>query len=180
MDLRIQRTRKNIINAFLELRAKKPLEKISIKELSEKAEINKATFYLHYRDIYNLSEVLENELIENIISSIEHPDAVISDPQLSVKELTTAFISHKTLIDIIFSDERKSVLIDRIEVKFKELIFSRYPEYNNCVADILLTYSIKGGYYAFLDNMEYDKDELISVIGDIAKCITERIVKKSD
>ena len=40
MDLRTEKTRRSIINAFLELRAKKPLEKITVKELSEKAEIN--------------------------------------------------------------------------------------------------------------------------------------------
>ena len=37
MDLRIQRTRKSIINAFIELRATKPLEKITVKELSDLA-----------------------------------------------------------------------------------------------------------------------------------------------
>ena len=56
MDMRIEKTRRSIINAFLQLRAQKPLEKITVKELSALAEINKATFYLHYRDIYELSE----------------------------------------------------------------------------------------------------------------------------
>lgn len=48
MDLRIERTRKSIINAFIELRAHKPIEKITVKELAERAYINKATFYSHY------------------------------------------------------------------------------------------------------------------------------------
>ena len=56
MDLREKKTKRNIRNAFIELRAKKPLERISIKELAELAEISKATFYLHYKDIYDLSE----------------------------------------------------------------------------------------------------------------------------
>ena len=56
MDLRITKTRAAVKNAFLELRAEKPLEKITVKELSTAANINKATFYLHYRDIFDLSE----------------------------------------------------------------------------------------------------------------------------
>ena len=56
MDLRIQRTKRCITEAFLKLRTQKPLEKITIKELSELAMINKATFYSHYTDIYDLSE----------------------------------------------------------------------------------------------------------------------------
>ena len=70
MDLRIQRTRKNIRDAFIELRSRKPIEKITVKELAEAAFINKATFYQHYEDLYDLSESMENELIDNIISSI--------------------------------------------------------------------------------------------------------------
>ena len=46
MDLRVKKTRRSIINAFLMLRANKPLEKITVKELAELAMINKATFYL--------------------------------------------------------------------------------------------------------------------------------------
>ena len=51
MDLRVEKTKRSIINAFLNLRSRKPLEKITVKELSEIAQINKATFYLHYHDI---------------------------------------------------------------------------------------------------------------------------------
>lgn len=43
MDLRKQRTKNSIINAFIQLRASKPLEKITVKELAELAYINKAT-----------------------------------------------------------------------------------------------------------------------------------------
>ena len=73
MDLRIQRTKKSIINAFIELRASKPLEKITIKELSDLAFINKATFYTHYKDIYDLAEQLENEAVTSVLNDIPHP-----------------------------------------------------------------------------------------------------------
>ena len=79
MDLRIQKTKKSIINSFLTLRSKKPLERITVKELSNAAQINKATFYLHYKDIYDLSEALENELFVNVFKIIEHPDELVSD-----------------------------------------------------------------------------------------------------
>ena len=54
MDLRIEKTEKGIKNAFIELRSKKPLEKITVRELCEIARINKSTFYSHYKDIYDL------------------------------------------------------------------------------------------------------------------------------
>ena len=44
MDIRIEKTERAIRNAFLELRAAKPLEKITVKELCSLACINKSTF----------------------------------------------------------------------------------------------------------------------------------------
>ena len=70
MDLRVKKTRKSIVDAFIELRQIKPLEKITVKELASKAMINKATFYLHYQDIYDLEDSLESELISSVLSSI--------------------------------------------------------------------------------------------------------------
>ena len=48
MDIRIARTDRAIEKAFMELRAKNPLEKIKIKDLCALACINKSTFYAHY------------------------------------------------------------------------------------------------------------------------------------
>ena len=58
MDLRIEKTEKAIKNAFMELRSKKPLEKISVRELCALACINKSTFYSHYEDIYHAAGYL--------------------------------------------------------------------------------------------------------------------------
>ena len=46
MDLRIEKTERGIKNAFIELRSKKPLEKITVKELCEMACINNPRFIL--------------------------------------------------------------------------------------------------------------------------------------
>ena len=59
MDIRVARTDRAIEKAFMELRAKNPLEKIKIKDLCALACINKSTFYAHYEDIYALSSGLE-------------------------------------------------------------------------------------------------------------------------
>ena len=51
MDKRIVKTREAIFSAFLDLAAQKDINKISVVELCEKADINKSTFYLHYKSI---------------------------------------------------------------------------------------------------------------------------------
>ena len=59
MDIRVIKSKKAINDAFLLLRAKKELKKITVKELCEKAMVNKSTFYSHYNDIFDLEDKIE-------------------------------------------------------------------------------------------------------------------------
>ena len=52
-DLRVQRTRKLLKDAFRELFVRQDFEKITIRGLCEKAMVNRRTFYLHYRRYQN-------------------------------------------------------------------------------------------------------------------------------
>lgn len=176
MDLRKERTRRNIINAFIELRAKKPLEKITVKELSEKALINKATFYSHYKDIYDLSEQLEKETIETVLKSIPHPENLIEEPKKGFLELYFAIVSQSRLFHILFTDIRASNFANRLEQGLKERIYVLYPEYqDNLEWDILLTVLIQGCFHAFARHSEDTEiDRLADVLGDI----NERVLRK--
>ena len=55
MDIRIARTDRAIEKAFMELRARQPLEKIRIKDLCTLAKVNKSTIYAQYEDIYAMT-----------------------------------------------------------------------------------------------------------------------------
>ena len=48
MDIRVKKTKRAIQKAFVALLREKPIEKITVKEIAERAEINKTTFYSHY------------------------------------------------------------------------------------------------------------------------------------
>lgn len=61
-----ERTRQIFVDAFCELYTQKPIEKISVQELTKKAGYNRSTFYLYFSDLYELREYVENDLIEFI------------------------------------------------------------------------------------------------------------------
>jgi AcrR family transcriptional regulator len=63
VDHRTKITKMLIKKAFTDLLMEKPIQKISIKELCEKAGINRGTFYLHYTDIFDLLEKTETQLL---------------------------------------------------------------------------------------------------------------------
>lgn len=180
MDLRTERTKRSIINAFIELRTKKPLEKITIKELSELAYINKATFYSHYHDIYDLSEQLENETIASVIKNIPHPENLILNPKQGTQELTASISSLNSLVNILFSDSRASLLSKKIENALKKDIYQRYPEYkNNLEWDILLSVLIQGCFHAFNSySTNANINDVIKIIGDINECLIQNYMGK--
>lgn len=62
-----ERTKKWIRRAFIELISeKKTIDKITVNELAERADITKTTFCYHYDDIYAVAEEFENELISKL------------------------------------------------------------------------------------------------------------------
>ena len=114
MDLRIEKTERGIKNAFIELRSRKPLEKITVKELCESARINKSTFYAHYKDIYDLSDAMEEEVVQSIANSIQHPEYLMEHPAEFARELLMAYISQNSLTAILFSGSQANHFADSI------------------------------------------------------------------
>ncbi len=62
-DRRVRRTRARLREAFTALLREKPVEEITVRELTDLADVNRGTFYGHYRDIYDLLEQMEGEAI---------------------------------------------------------------------------------------------------------------------
>ncbi|MFT4145567.1 MAG: TetR-like C-terminal domain-containing protein [Mobilitalea sp.] len=66
VDGRVRYTKMVIRNSFVSLLKQKPISKITIKEICEGADINRATFYAHYTDQYDLLKQIENEILNDI------------------------------------------------------------------------------------------------------------------
>src|SRR5699024_1682454 len=144
MVLRVEKTRRSIINGFLELRARKPLEKIRVRELCEKAQINKSTFYDHYRDVYDLAEQLEDEAIRSYLD-IAHPEYVLTDVAGFVRELFASRLACERLLDILFSGNRSGLLVEKLAAGLTEMVLEKYPDQReNPVFRTVLTYRIYG------------------------------------
>ncbi|WP_173275913.1 TetR/AcrR family transcriptional regulator [Paenibacillus sp. NEAU-GSW1] len=67
-DLRKKRTKRLLRTALLELVEEKGLERVTVRDLTERAEINRGTFYLHYRDVPDFMERLSGEIFDGMKS----------------------------------------------------------------------------------------------------------------
>lgn len=167
MNLREKKTQRNIKNAFLQLRAHKPLERITIKELAGLAEISKATFYLHYKDIYDLSDQLQREVIGEILGEVLRPDIAITNMPGLTHRLFRAFFSHQSIIDILFSGTQAAVMPISIERGIKEYFCQTYPELReDAEFHVILSYQIHGAYHAYVENFKHFGNERVLEILD--------------
>ena len=64
LDSRVRRTKRLLRQGLTELLKQKSIKKITVRELSELIDINRGTFYLHYKDIYDLVDQIEKELFD--------------------------------------------------------------------------------------------------------------------
>ncbi|MFR3499427.1 MAG: TetR family transcriptional regulator [Paraclostridium bifermentans] len=67
-DLRIIKTNNNIRNTFVQLLNEKDFNSITVKDILDRALINRSTFYKYYTDKYNLAEVITQVFLDKFRS----------------------------------------------------------------------------------------------------------------
>src|SRR5215207_7009370 len=74
VDRRIQRTRQALQQAFMDIVRDKGFAATSIQEITERADVNRGTFYLHFADKHTLTEEVVRELFrQELVRTL--PDA---------------------------------------------------------------------------------------------------------
>ena len=61
-----ERTKKKLRDAFMTLYKKNPIEKITVRQVSELAGVTRSTFYAYYDSVYAVLEAIEDELQEGL------------------------------------------------------------------------------------------------------------------
>ena len=144
MDLRIQKTLRNIREAFIALAQEKSIDDITVKGLCERALINKATFYAHYENINELIVLFEDEYIKDITGEIDFAELFFTDPEAFLLKLWRSYRANPNgaflmrgrrgwdLMNLLIESLRRSVEQVRPDIK------------NIASADIALTFCIYG------------------------------------
>lgn len=70
-DPRVRKTRLQLRHAMMELLGRKSVQEITVQELTRLADVNRGTFYRHYRDIYDFLDQTEEALIAEFTAVLD-------------------------------------------------------------------------------------------------------------
>lgn len=146
MDARIRYTKMIIQVNFISLLKQKPIKRITVKEICELAEINRATFYKYYADAYDLMEKIEDEILQELQSAME------SFPKGSIHETLLGILKkmkeNGELYMALFSgngDTDFPMKIFRLcYAEFSDYINSLYPKMTKTQQAWLYVYTAQG------------------------------------
>lgn len=184
-DRRVRKTKKALRNGLAELMVTKDLRNITVRELTEKVDIHRATFYSHYNDIYDLYEQMEDAIV------IELNDIIMQNysqpPNYFYKILFEYLISNKQLCYMLFGKNRESSFMTRLNILFEERCIETWCKnwkYTEISEDLRykVRYHVQGclGIISRWVESNFTKsmDELIKIISDIDRNMESYVMKK--
>ena len=180
---RMSKGRKALLKAFAEMLANTPMHKISVQELCGRADIHRSTFYIHYKDVYDLFEHIQEDAIKAV------NDLLVTENVFSYSAVCRHVINYLrdngTISGILFSPNANGYL-------FREYLASTFERYyrKQCVcAKSGISFNLRTQYIIYSQtrgavsvigrwiNNGYDlkKDEFLSVLSDSSEN-SERMV----
>ena len=106
LDRRIKYTRTVLKDSLVRLLQEKPISKISIKEICDRADINRTTFYAHYSDQYDLLHQIEQEVIEDLNAYLRDFDIHADEEEslLVINRIFDYIAENKDLCGVLLGD----------------------------------------------------------------------------
>ena len=179
-DKRKRKTKSAVCNAVMTLLTKKSLDKISIKEISEEADINRATFYLHFNDAKEVVDYIEeyaSNRIKEVLSSYENFSDIKNNPYSLIKEFGTELVSNPGACSYILGTDYisspnskiKQTLIDGL----LELALKEFPRLEKSSVEISLSFMIAGSLEAYKTWMQSENqssfEEVCFILSNLFK-----------
>jgi AcrR family transcriptional regulator len=170
---RILYTKKIIKESLINLLKHKKIHEVTVTDICKKSDINRGTFYSHYKDAYDLLKSIEDELFNQILEYIEETPVEDYKDVLLLKALEL-IEENKELCKILFSKQMENNIMDRIiyvasKAEIDKLV--RGSKVNDVFLDYFIKYSVGGVVSVVQTWLENDLNEspkeIVNIINDI-------------
>lgn len=150
IDGRVRRTKRLLKEGLTELMLSKSIKKITVRELSDLVEINRGTFYLHYKDIYDLVEQIEDELFvefESILANYEGNEAARKRHQMFT-DVCRFLDKNRKICSALLSDNGDLNFVMKLRAFIADKCFNDYSR----AEDIDTNNELYNYLYAFFES----------------------------
>lgn len=183
------RSRKFIRQAFMELLKEKQLEKITVTDIVNRADINRSTFYAHYSDVKSLLEEVQHEIIERSTSLIKDTDFrdLLNTPIPFLQKLVAIANENKDLYTLLGKWALSNNQLEKLKVLLveKAMNLSEIPEEVRSQKhfEIRVNFFIGGIFNVFqqylVGTLDATDEEIIEAIADLIKSSSRAILDVS-
>lgn len=146
VDRRVRKTRAQLRAGLARLMQKKNIREITVTELVDEVDINRSTFYLHYEDIYQMLESIEQEIMEEIRLSITsnpiEPLTSTDKAQSFLVHIFTYLEENREICKALLGPHGDMAFVEQTEKLVAETVFeSLTNQFPKTTPDLLYTYS---------------------------------------
>ena len=130
VDRRVRQTRRQLRECLITLLKEKKVQDITVRELTDMADLNRGTFYLHYKDVFDLLEKTEAELQEDFNQLVCKHDAVDlkQRPSVIFNEIYSLVYDNADLIEILLGENGDLNFVNRLKQLIREKCLKDWME----------------------------------------------------
>ena len=168
VDKRVRRTKKLLLDALTKLMKEKKVNKITVKELTDLADVNRSTFYLYYKDIFDMVDNVESEIIENfkaVFKEFSTKDATYENILSFITYVFEFVRVNSDMCEILLGPDGEYSFIE----KFKKVLKNSQPNLNsknvNARNDFFMPFIVSGCIGVI---QAWLKDDMKTDISDIS------------
>lgn len=151
-DRRVAKTKRAIRSAFVKLLTEKEMDKITIKEIADSADVDRKTVYNYYRGVHDILDELENELVQSFERKMMEFEFDPAYPQEAFQGLADVLKDEFEIYELVMKLEGSSNFSSKIVVFLKQkirLVVESYPMITPTKIDLAAEYLAAGIFSAY-------------------------------
>ena len=123
-----QETQRELTDVLMQLVLEKGYEEVSVKDITERAGIDRSTFYLHFKDKRDLLIKSQQQLIDDLIERIQPDNVPLSGVAMTFEHMAQHVNQYRVLLQLEGSTVPSQLLHDNIVRAVKPIIEQRLQE----------------------------------------------------
>lgn len=186
MDRRTKYTKKTIKDTLINLLSEKDINKITVSEICKIADINRATFYRYYLDVYDLLNHIEQDFEEELKNAY-HPETNEENTVFFFsKAMLNVFLTNKELVKILFTTNNNiyflntilSVAYEKCREKWQQDLPNLSEEDMEYAAVFIFNGALGVVNFWVKNDFDKDIDEVSEIIENLSYYGTRRFIYK--